>query len=427
MNRANPLERTLNRGESFVKMISVLIFLAPAMLLAQEEPTPQFYLGEGLSKWGVVVTDEEDPFELRLGTRLQTVTSYQVREDGITGDKVNFQDFYARRVRFQVEAKYKENLRFYMDVRNDNANKNDSGEGSFNVGDAYMEVKNVFGSDHLKLRAFRAKVDVSRTETISSSNLLFLDRPHVADEAAQFVSHNRRAMNFQLLGNFNNRLKFQLVAGDGVSGEDFNDATGEDLGSGNIYRQNFMVGGKVKLSPFEGWEDPSPVETYFGEGKHFTIGYGVFHTGDIQYDSGTIQGAEVSRTLTNVEASAHYYNLTLQGEFFLFDGVVENFGASAANVGSSEGYYVQGEYVIPALSYVSPFVRYESWDRFKERDDYNLESYVAGVNWYMKGNKIRIGLFYQKDELDSHLRQTDDRGRQFEDNEQVKFVTMFHY
>lgn len=410
-----------------MKFFLLLVFAAPAVLFAQEEGAPSFFLGEGLSKWGVVVTGDEDPFELRLGTRLQSVTSHRTREDQLTGEKVSFQDFYARRVRFQVEAKYKEDMTFYMDVRNDNANRNDSGEGNFNVGDAFVEVKRVFGMEALKFRAFRTKVDVSRTQTISSSNLMLLDRPYVADEAAQFVSHNRRAMNVQLLGNFNDRLNFQLVIGDGVAGEEFNDAKGESVGSGNIYKQNFMVGGKVKLSPLKGWEDLSPMETYFGMGKHFTIGYGVFHVADIQYDSDTIQDAEVSRTLTNIEMSAHYYNISLQSEFFIFDGVVEDFSAATANLGKSEGYYVEGEYVVPSLSYIAPFVRYESWDRFKEKDDYTLESYVVGVNWYMKGNKVRTGLFYQRDDYDSNLRSQDARGRVFEDDEQVKFVTMFHY
>lgn len=409
-------------------IILLYIFLNLTTTIAQEAESPEFYLGEGMSKWGVMVTpDEGAPFSLRLGTRLQTVTNFQNSEDSVTGQKVNFQDFYARRVRFQLEAKYKENMSFNMDVRNDDAGKNDKGESDFNVGDAFFEFKNIFNSSALSVRAFRAKVDVSRTQTIGSANILYLDRPKVADEAAQFVNHNRRATNIQMLGNFDNRLNFQLVAGDGVSGELFNDAKGERSGAGSIYRQNFMVGGKIKVAPFKGWEDENPNENYFGIGKHFTVGYGLFHTGDIQFESVSGVDAETSRTLTNIEASAHYSNFAIQAEYFHFQGVVEDFSSTSMNLGSSDGYYIQGEYVIPSLSYVAPFARYESWDRFHQVDDYDFVSYVAGANWYLKGNKIRVGLFYQIDDYDRNALTADDRGLVLDDNQAVKVTTMFHY
>lgn len=394
---------------------------------AQGDEGPSFYLGEGMSKWGVVVTDENQPFELRFGTRLQSVLSVQESEDEVTGKKANFQDFYLRRARLLMEAKYKEDFRFYMDIRNDKANIGDSGESDFNIGDAYVEVKDLFGSSFLKLRAFRSKVDVSRTETVSSSGILYVDGPKVSGEAAHFVSESRRATNLQVLGNFHDRVNFQIVAGDGVGGGKFYDAKGSSLGSGNIYRQNLMVGGKLKVSPFPGWEDPKPTETYFGQGQHFTIGYGAFHTGAIQFENGAGTEDEVSRTLMNGELSAHYRNLSIQAEYYRFNGVIENLSAATFNKGDSEGFYVQGEYVLPNLNYIAPYVRYESWDKFKQADDYDFTSYVAGANWYLKGNKIRVGAFYETQDFGKNGVKADDRGHTMTKNQLVKIVTMWNY
>ena len=39
-----------------------------------------------------------------------------------------------------------------MDIRNDNINEDDKGEGDFNLGDGYIEVKNIFSINGLNLK-----------------------------------------------------------------------------------------------------------------------------------------------------------------------------------------------------------------------------------------------------------------------------------
>ena len=275
------------------------------------------------------------------------------------------------------------------------------------------------------MRAFRAKVDVSRSETVSSSKLLFLDRAEIADAAAQYVSHNRRASNLQLQGFFD-YWYFQLVAGDGVSSDKFFDAKGNKLSGGSIDGQNFMVGGKVRIYPIAGWEDKKLKETYFGEGRHFSFGAGIFYAGGIEYqNSAGTQVDSVNRQLINFETSFHYRNFSIMGEFFRFDGVIEDFGVALKNEGSSDGYFVQAEYSLPSLYYVSPFVRYEVWDQFKEKDNYEQRAMAGGVNWYLKGNKIRVGLFYEFKQLESNLQSADSRGRVFENQKSLKLTSMW--
>lgn len=363
----------------------------------------KFPMGDGLEKWGLLIKVPESELSLRLGGRLQSLATIKTDEDA-SGNTETSQDFYARRVRFQFEAELPKDITFTMDVRNDNANKNDGGEQKFNVGDAYAQIplSKTQDSSHA-LRLYRAKVDVSRTQTVSSSEITFINRPFVADEAAQFVNHNRRAMNVQLLGHFHKKISYQLALGDGVYGEEFSDALGNAVAG--IERQNYMIGGKLRFHPFEGWEGLKLTETYFGEGKHFTVGAGFFNTSNIEveFTEGGLTRT-ISRNLTNVEISSHYEGWFLTGEYFHFDGVVENHEAPSLNVGKSEGWYVQGEKVFPSFHYIAPFVRYEKWDRFLTSGDYLSTDQLYGVNWYLNGNRFKVNVAYE------HTKNGDDTG-----------------
>lgn len=382
----------------------------------------EYYLGKEKKSWGLKLnpTSNKD-LQLRIGGRLQTILE---RESTIHADNY---DFFARRVRFQFEAKLKNDLRYYMDVRNDNANKGDSGEREFNVGDAYVEKGNLFGNPGLKARFFRAKVDVSRSQTVSSSKVLYLVRSSVSDEASNFVSQSRRAMNAQILGDFD-YFSYQLVIGDGIQKGDFNDAKGNSLSSGSIDRQNLMVGGKLLLYPIFSLKPYKRTETYLGVGKHFSLGAGIFNTSQIEYsNSGQTQVASVDRTLLNGELSFHFGGFSFQTEYFHFDGVVEDFSASTQNLGTSTGYYAQAEYVLTDFYYLAPFVRYESWDRFSEKSGFVQTGQVYGINWYLKGNDIRLGLAFDTKDYGNALTQTDSRGRTFQKIDNLRLTTMWHF
>lgn len=361
----------------------------------KSEPSPkktQFPLGDGVEKWGVELRVPDDELSLRLGARFQSLTTVAKDE----------QDFQARRVRFQLEAKLPHDITYYMDVRNDQANEDDKGERNFQVGDAYVQVPlDTDGPVVSVLRLFRAKVDVSRTQTVSSSSLLFVNRPKVADEAAQFVSQARRASNAQLIGDFWQRIYYQVVIGDGVQSERFLDAKSKKVT--RIDGQNFMVGGKLRFSPFKGWEDLKVTETYFGKGQHFSFGAGYFNTSKIQTVTGSAENT-VSRNLTNYEASFHYKEWSLFSEYFQFDGVVEDHSAANFNKGTSDGWYVQGEKLFTEFYYLAPFARYESWDRFRDSGDYLSTNQLYGINWYANGNRFKLSLAYE------HVENEEDTG-----------------
>lgn len=363
----------------------------------EDEKLPNFPSGKA-TRPNLFLASKDDPdMGIFAGIRFQGTA-----EVNRSGGKTTT-DLYGRRVRFEFGAQFSKDMSFIMDLRNDNANRGDGGERQFNVGDAYLTVRNLFGNSLFNFKGFRAKVDVSRSETAKSSWLLYYDRPYVADEAAQFVSHNRRAMNAQLFGDYRKKVSYSIAIGDGVQSATFHDARGAKANS--ISQQNPMIGAKVIVSPIEGWEEKERTETYFGVGKHASLGFGFFFTGDIRFKPTATAGeSTVHRKLLNVEASAHYENVTVQAEYFRFFDVVENFSASTLNLGISDGWYAQAEYVAPWLAYVGIFYRQEHWNRFVGVGGFGQATHAAGLNWYLRGNTLRVGLAVQTDSFGAQLR-----------------------
>lgn len=393
--------------------------LIPAFLLFPLTSFSQttFPLGNGLEKWGVPLKVPESELSIRLGARFQSLATIKKEEDLDNKTETTSQDFQSRRIRFQLLAELGTKASFYLDVRNDNANEGDGGERNFAVGDAYVSVPFSEGSAH-SVRLYRAKVDLARTETVSSSELLFLNRPYIADEAAQFVSQNRRATNVQLNGNFAKKMTYQLVVGDGVFSDRFKDAKGKTVD--DIEKQNFMLGGKFRFHPFEGWEDLKPTETYFGQGKHFSVGLGGFNTSNIRIVEAGNTGT-VSRNLINAEMSAHFGEWSVSSEYFKMIGVIEDHSTANFNKGVGEGWYVQGEKVFSNFHFLAPFARYEKWDRFIESGDYQTDSSLFGVNWYLNGNRFRASLAYERDNLGRDISGSKERVEAFH------LASMWHF
>ncbi len=377
-------------------------------------------------KWGVSVYHNDKPnLQVRIGARLEAETVFSNADVSGSSTDITAQDMYLRRVRFQFESLFLNDWRYYMDLRNDNANKEDTGEQSFSIGDAFIERKSVLNIDGLYIRAFRAKALVSRTQTSSSSELIHNDRATVADEASQFVIHNRRATNIQLNGVFD-KFAFQLILADGVQKQKFHDAKGKSLSSGAITEENLMVGTHLRFYPFSGWEDKKIKETYFGEGQHFSFGGGVFHTGGIKYNNSSLsQVSSLHRTLLNGELSFHYKRFSFQSEYYRFNGVVEDFSATTARVGTSSGYYAQAEIFLG--DEFGLFGRHEFWDRFNESDNYDYKSHILGLNWYYLKNKIRFGLAYQSDRYQSQIRESNSRKQVTESEDMIKFTSNWYF
>ena len=402
-------------------------FIAPSLVVASlsafaneitiiDQKSPDFLLGKQTHINMKFVPDDAPEMWLKAGVRVQgTFENKNVDYNDVTKTDTTLNDAYLRRVRFEVAAGFGKHASFVMDIRNDKSNYGiENAEGNFNVGDAYLKIKKPFDTSLVNFKLYRAKIDVSRTETVKSARVIVYDRPYVADAAAQFISFNRRGANVQMYGDWKKKIHYQIATGSASSPDKVIDASGNKGSSADVEmdEQSFFFGGKVRISPFDGWEETIRTESYFAQGKHISIGvaYWMIPTLKGKTNSGATS-FDLNRALLNVEASAHYYGFFIQGEYFKFDDVVQDWTTTATNVttGKSSGWYATSEYVIEPWAYLAPFVRYESWNRYEDADGYEVTSILGGVNWYLRGNTTKVGVLYQQD---SYGTQTGDKDEQ---------------
>ncbi len=376
-------------------------------VFAQKGGDPVFDLGKGESAfgWGTKLPNlqEQSDFRLRVGLRLQGVAENRVQRELGGIDAAESQDMYLRRSRLQLEAGFQKDYLIYMDIRADEVDRGSTQDNSFALGDAFFQIKDLFNSDIFKLRVFRAKYDVSRSQTVSSSRLLILNRANISDYSADYISEARRGTNIQLLANWQNKVRAQWVVGDSVHSNSFLDSLERTPLS--IEGQSFAYGTRLRLSPIPGWEEEKMTETKFGHGKHFTIGAGAFFVDNIRFSTNTLD-SEVDRRLYNYELSFHYGPISFASEYYIFEGMVKDFSAATLETGKSSGWFAQLEYTFTNFHYIAPFVRLQKWDRFSETSDFDQNSWAGGLNYYLKGNKLRLGAFVENTEFSKNLAAT---------------------
>jgi hypothetical protein len=321
-------------------------------------------------------------FEQKLGFRLQGFMESSSVND------IESQDMYFRRTRLEYGAKFEDKFSFKMDVRSDRVNQRDRGERDFKVGDAFVTYNlNPSTSFHFG----RAKIDVSRTLTISSSDLLHPNRSSVSDFASEHISQSRRATNSQIIQEVTPWLTYQAYIGDGVSSESFNSAL-EQGDAPAVLSQHFTLGAKAKIYPFKGWRRKELSETYFGKGKHLSFGFGAGAAQKVRFSP---HQETLNPSIQNFEISAHGTRFGFQAEYFSFGDVVRSFEDSIWDMGKGEGGYVQAEALFENAK-LAPFIRYERWDRFIDPQDYVQKNVLAGVNYYQHGEEIRYGAAFEE-------------------------------
>jgi len=365
------------------------------------QKSPDFLLGKETHINMKFVPQDAPDMWLKAGVRIQgSFEGINTDYNDVTKTDTSLSEAYLRRVRFEVAAGFGKHASFVMDIRNDKSNYGiENTEGAFNVGDAYVKIKKPFATSLVNFKLYRAKIDVSRTETIKSARVIAYDRPYIADAAAQYISFNRRGANAQVYGDWEKKIHYQLAAGAATSPSKTISANGKKGSDIELSEQSFFIGGKVKLSPFSGWEELKNTESYMGVGKHFTLGAAYWMIPTMKGENtNTAVKMDIDRSLINVEASAHYKGFMVQAEYFKFNDMVKDWNAATSiETGTSDGWYATSEYVFTDFYYVAPFVRYESWDRFNGSDGYDVTSALVGVNWYLRGNTTKVGLVAQKD------------------------------
>lgn len=348
--------------------------------------------------WGTKVIDQKTGKSgVKIGGRLQAIAAVD--------SETETQDFYFRRMRVNFSYNPKPNHKIVYDVRNDNANQEDRGEETFNIGDAYWQID----FKKFKVKLFRGKVDVSYSQTSSSKNLFTPERTFVSEHASDFVVENRRANNAQINGNLGN-LSYHVVLSDGVNSNDLEDVAGLEVNS--VEGQKFTYGGKLRYYFFGDPVKNPAQDTFYGKHDTFSLGAAFFANDKIIVDNSTASGSQVSlfnmaRNMSAFELSYAKGGLRILGEYFAFTGDIIDLTAATKEdiLGESNGYYIQTEYVFNKLA---PFVSYEVFDKNLDADDAQLTNTTVGLNYYEDLEAERYGIAYRKTENEDGLNSGDD-------------------
>lgn len=339
--------------------------------------------------WGSAFEDAGK--KVKLGGRIQAIME--------NDSETESQDFYLRRLRFNIEYKPWEGHIFVYDIRNDNANKEDRGEGKFSVGDAYWRFA-VDKSWIKNVQFFRGKVDVSYSQTSSSKNLLNPNRANVSEHASDFLVHNRRAANAQVNGSIGDMV-YQVFLADGVNSADLEPLEGAVTVEG-VNHQKFSYGGKLRYFFLGDAKKNKVQDTFYGQYDTLSFGIGYFANDNINLALSDNREVSIRRTLTNAELSFSYKNFRLLSEYFAFTGDLVDLTKTDKDdmQGDSNGYYAQAEYLIGKWA---PYFAYESFNRWAEEDGYIQKVTTFGVNYYQNMEAQRYGVSYKKTENDENL------------------------
>lgn len=350
--------------------------------------------------WGVKV--EDGLKSLRIGGRIQGVLSGNSLNDS--------QDLYLRRLRLNIEFKPFADSLINFDIRNDNSNRDMNGDGEFIIGDAYWRVftPNSFFNN---ITLFRAKVDVSYSQTSSSRHNFQPNRTFVSDYASTFIIHNRRATNIQINGNLND-LYYQIAIADGVNEDALRDAN--NTAALSIIEQRLSYGAKLRYFFIGDAKKNRVQDTFYGEHDTFSLGLGHFRNDKIVYEEETTQN-EISRSLTNIELSYAQGPFRLVSEWFEFQGTILDMPNEV--IGTSQGYYIQTEYIFS--NKVAPFLYYEDFNWLNSQDGHHAIVKGVGVNYYVKNDSLRYG-----SSLNHHMK---NESLQISDSIDLNFYVFMNY
>lgn len=344
--------------------------------------------------WGTSFSDGQQ--KVKIGGRIQGILSNE--------NVSQTQDLYLRRLRLNVYYSPWKDHSLYYDIRNDSVGEADEGEGNFVIGDAFWKID--FDHNYINdIKLFRAKVDVSYSQTASSKNLFTPLRAQTSEKASDFVVHNRRATNIQLNGNLK-QLAYHIVLSDGVNSGDLKDVSGNSITK--IEGQKLTYGGKFRYY-FVGDAKKNQVQdTFYGQARSISLGLGYFANDKVlvQNNNYSNKNFTLSRQLTNFEISIAYDELTFLAEAFQFNGDLIDLTQNTKDqiIGNSGGYYSQIEYTFGKWA---PFIRLETFNRNQAEDDYLENSTTYGLNYYHLLEAIRFGLAWTDTDYEESLNQED--------------------
>ena len=335
---------------------------------------------------GATITANEADANIRI--RMQPRLDYGEiikSADGKTYEKDS--DLYFRRARLEITGHLlAKTLKYALIISGDKWEKTGNANEVL-VQNAYVEW---FADDAYNIIFGKEKLPYSRVSLTSSSKLLFIERP-ASTEAAKKLFGETEAYFQPKLGVrgrlFEDVLAYEAALADGWS-------NGEEIYSGyDIQAAAPLYALRLELSP-KGWAEEKKSETHLGKGRHLTAGLNYANQGSIEYKGNAYSE---KRSLIGFDLSGHYNGITGQFEYNQWSIDSED---SAISDKKPRGWYVQAGYFIEPYN-IEPALRHEVYDQDSNSDDKTETNSTAGVNWYLKGQSLKLGLNWVHTEYDA--------------------------
>ena len=315
-------------------------------------------------------------------------------------------EFNFRRNRLALMASY-EGLGLYFQTEyNEDNNINsfsvgDGGNSDFRVIDAQIRYK---FNDAVQFRLGKYKYNFTRENLEACEAPLTLDRSLMI--RAPFVETRDKGVT--LWGNlFDGVFQYRLDAMNGRN--DSSDAPDS----------NFRYGARAHVTLLDGEKGYGYKGTYMGKKKVITLGGAYQMEQDIAYGDCANQDDEVDYKAWTVDLFAEYPiedigTFTFSTAYVEYDfddafkGIDPDTGVIGLN-GEKNGGYTKIAYMMPNTP-LQFFARMENWS-FAQLDgvyDQEVDWYGGGVNYYFRGQNLKLTLEYSAVEYDTETKAVED-------------------
>ena len=357
------------------KFAKLLLIPVTILSLTTASFAQDFRMGDETKGLKVKISDDTDiSIRIRMQPRLdmgdlvknEAGTSYESEIDN-----------YLRRLRLEIGGNMVKNLKYSLVFEADKNGKFASSGSPTNevkIQTANVDYKFI---DSFGVRFGKAKLPYSRVSLTSSSKQLIVERP-VSTEAAKKLFDDY----------YQSHLMFSGKAVEGLLGYNFAIGDGWEpnstiSGTTVVHKSSPLYIARVEVSP-PGWKESSQSDAHLGKGKHLTIGANIASQKGIEYKT---TADEEDRTLTGLDISGHWEGFTGQFEYNTWKAE----STVSANSKEPKGWYLQAGYLIPDMN-IEPVARYEVYDQDSNISDKQEKTTTVGVNWYLKGHSMKIGL-----------------------------------
>ncbi len=336
-----------------------------------------FKMGDETKGLKVKISDDTD---IGIRVRMQPRLDMGDLVKNEAGDSYESEiDNYFRRLRLEIGGNMVKELKYSLVFEADKNGKFSSTSGLPPTNEVKIQIANIDYkfNDAFGVRFGKAKLPYSRVSLSSSSKQLIVERP-VSTEAAKTLFNDYFQSHLMFAGKASEGLfAYNFAIGDGW--EPNSTITGTTV----VHKSSPLYIARIEVSP-PGWVEADKNDAHLGKGKHLTVGANYATQKGIEYKT---TADEEDRTLTGLDISGHWEGFTGQLEYNTWK--VES--TVAANSKEPKGWYLQAGYLIRGIN-VEPVARYEVYDQDSNSSDKQEKTTTVGVNWYLKGHSMKVGL-----------------------------------